>query len=272
MNQSKKIIVNGDDFGYSSGVNEGIMKAYESGILTSTTIMANLLKDWIDLHNVKKPKLVKPKLGIGVHLNITSGRPLSASWPQTVFSRPLKGENVPQEWIGSTWRHFLAQFTSEQLIAEYEAQIKKAIDFAGSVDHLDSHVSNASYPPADEVYFSLAKKYNLAVRPLAPFSEVSQYGGNMIIDASFYHRAKLHKIKTVDSADLRYTNKNIFYTALEKMQPGEVIEFMFHPATDDSHGDWRKADLDLLISNETVERIEQLGIVLTTYKETAHVL
>ena len=38
----KKLIINADDFGYSSGVNAGIMKAYQEGVLTSTTLMGNM--------------------------------------------------------------------------------------------------------------------------------------------------------------------------------------------------------------------------------------
>ena len=38
----KSVIINADDFGYSPAVNAGIIKAYEDGILTSTTLMANM--------------------------------------------------------------------------------------------------------------------------------------------------------------------------------------------------------------------------------------
>lgn len=37
----KKLIVNGDDFGLSPGVNRGIIESYLNGILTSTTLMVN---------------------------------------------------------------------------------------------------------------------------------------------------------------------------------------------------------------------------------------
>ena len=38
----KKVIINADDFGYSSAVNLGIIKSHKDGILTSTTLMANM--------------------------------------------------------------------------------------------------------------------------------------------------------------------------------------------------------------------------------------
>ncbi|HKS41295.1 MAG TPA: ChbG/HpnK family deacetylase, partial [Blastocatellia bacterium] len=37
----RKLIVNADDFGFTRGVNLGIIRAFEEGILTSATIMAN---------------------------------------------------------------------------------------------------------------------------------------------------------------------------------------------------------------------------------------
>ncbi|MGH9864633.1 MAG: ChbG/HpnK family deacetylase, partial [Candidatus Acidiferrales bacterium] len=37
----KRLIVNADDFGYTRGVNAGIVRAFREGIVTSTTLMAN---------------------------------------------------------------------------------------------------------------------------------------------------------------------------------------------------------------------------------------
>lgn len=67
-----KVIFNSDDFGYSYGVNYGILDAYQRGILTSTTLMANMPGFE---HAVKLKKEV-PGLGVGVHLTLTCGKPL----------------------------------------------------------------------------------------------------------------------------------------------------------------------------------------------------
>ena len=69
----KKLIVNADDFGLSEGVCLGILKAHRDGILTSTTCMMNM-------ENIEKYlEMTKayPNLGLGVHLNITVGKPLT---------------------------------------------------------------------------------------------------------------------------------------------------------------------------------------------------
>lgn len=62
-----KVIFDSDDFGYSHGVNYGIMDAYQRGILTSTTLMANMP----GFEHAVKLRKEMPRLGVGVHLTLT---------------------------------------------------------------------------------------------------------------------------------------------------------------------------------------------------------
>src|ERR1700704_4427871 len=70
----KSLIVNADDFGFTRGVNAGIIRAFKSGIVTSTTIMANggAFEDAVSL------ALANPELGVGCHLAIVGGRPVAS--------------------------------------------------------------------------------------------------------------------------------------------------------------------------------------------------
>jgi chitin disaccharide deacetylase len=70
-----RLIVNADDFGYSEAVNGAIMSAFESSLLTSTSIMANMpgfdhAVGLIHWHSFLQQK-------VGLHLNLTEGFPLS---------------------------------------------------------------------------------------------------------------------------------------------------------------------------------------------------
>jgi chitin disaccharide deacetylase len=65
----KCLIVNGDDFGASPGINRGILEAHRRGILTSTSLLvdtpwseeaARLSQDW-------------PRLGVGLHAHLAGG-------------------------------------------------------------------------------------------------------------------------------------------------------------------------------------------------------
>ena len=69
------LIVNADDFGLVPSVSEGILEAHERGIVSSTTALVTrpLAKSLI-----RKAKRYGD-LGIGIHLNMTLGEPLSKS-------------------------------------------------------------------------------------------------------------------------------------------------------------------------------------------------
>ncbi|HEY7181078.1 MAG TPA: ChbG/HpnK family deacetylase, partial [Blastocatellia bacterium] len=41
-NQAKRLIVNADDFGLTSGVNRAIIEGHTRGAITSATLMANM--------------------------------------------------------------------------------------------------------------------------------------------------------------------------------------------------------------------------------------
>src|SRR5207248_11235873 len=65
------LIVNGDDFGLTAGVNAGIERAYREGVLRSTSAMATgaALGDAVQLSRRH------PDLGIGLHLVLVGERP-----------------------------------------------------------------------------------------------------------------------------------------------------------------------------------------------------
>jgi len=70
----KKLIINTDDFGISKAVNHAIIDAHRRGVMTSTTLLINGPEV---LHAVDLLKQ-NPDLGIGLHLNLTMFKPLTA--------------------------------------------------------------------------------------------------------------------------------------------------------------------------------------------------
>ena len=77
----KRLIVNADDFGRAPGVNQGILDAHTHGIVTSTTVMIN----YPDAPaGIERAQADAPDLGLGLHLNLTSGPPISA--PEDIAS------------------------------------------------------------------------------------------------------------------------------------------------------------------------------------------
>src|SRR5437588_6327908 len=64
----KYLIVNGDDFGASHGINRGIVEAHQRGILTSTSLLVDT--PW----SQEAASLVRaaPDLSVGLHAHLRS--------------------------------------------------------------------------------------------------------------------------------------------------------------------------------------------------------
>ena len=71
MNRSQ-LIVNADDGNLTPGVFRGVIQAHDRGIVTSTTLFANLSFS----NEMHATLATRPDLGVGIHLNITLGFPV----------------------------------------------------------------------------------------------------------------------------------------------------------------------------------------------------
>ena len=68
MTRSVRLLVNADDFGYSRGINRGIVEAHERGIVTSATLVVN------GIATAEAAALARrlPDLSVGLHVNFTN--------------------------------------------------------------------------------------------------------------------------------------------------------------------------------------------------------
>ena len=151
----KKLIVNADDFGLTEGVNRAIIDGHRNGIVTSTTLMAN--GQAFD-HAVAAASAA-PELGVGVHLNLTQGRPTcSVSQVRSILNPG--GTFYPNP--GVLARQILTRKVSPiDIENELRSQIEK-IALAGiRITHLDSHRHIHLLPPIFGVVVKLAQEYRI---------------------------------------------------------------------------------------------------------------
>lgn len=146
-----KVIFNSDDFGYSRGVNYGIVDAYQLGILTSTTLMANM-PGFEQAVNLKKEL---PDLGVGVHLTLTCGEPLLKNVATLTEGKAFKTLNFYQGEF---------EIDLDELYQEWNAQIQRVFRAGIVPTHLDSHHHTHTFGKNQEVVVALAEKYELPVR------------------------------------------------------------------------------------------------------------
>jgi chitin disaccharide deacetylase len=127
----RKIIVNADDFGMSAEANRAIIEAFEENLISSTTLMTNM-PGFVEACELAHRHRLSGK--IGVHLNLTSGYPLSN--PIRQCSRFC---DVSGMFLRRHTRFWLSKEERLALETEIEAQVKACLDRGLYPTHLDSH-------------------------------------------------------------------------------------------------------------------------------------
>ena len=124
----RRLIVNADDFGLTSGVNRGIIEAHTRGIVTSSTLMACGAKfqEAVDMASRA------PQLSVGCHVLLVDASPVLDV--QQVSSLAFRNSGTPK------FRDSLVSFAclvvarrldEDEIEAEITAQISK-LQAAGS--------------------------------------------------------------------------------------------------------------------------------------------
>jgi hopanoid biosynthesis associated protein HpnK len=128
----KRLIVNADDFGLSESVNCGILRAHVHGIVTSATLMATM--PGFD-HAVGLAKS-HPSLGIGVHLNVLRGSPLSP--PEAIPSLVGRNGTFLNSFRRFAGRLVTGRIRAEDIQREFAAQVDRVREAGITVSHVDS--------------------------------------------------------------------------------------------------------------------------------------
>ena len=150
---TRRVIINADDFGWSDGTTEGILRAHHGGVVSSTSIAANMPAAPAAVRRLAEA----PRLGVGVHLNASQGPPLSPAGaalagPQGLMDRSAAGV-------------VLACFARPRLVdaveQEFDAQIRWVLDHGIRPTHLDTHRHAHAYAPICGRVAALAQRYRI---------------------------------------------------------------------------------------------------------------
>ncbi|MDU2197361.1 MAG: carbohydrate deacetylase [Peptostreptococcaceae bacterium] len=146
--------MNGDDFGYSNAVNLGIVKSHIKGVLTSTTLMANMSGTE---HAVELSKQM-PTLAVGVHLTLTCGKPILGKKVSSLIRNDGNFYNL------CDFENENVKIDENELYDEWKTQIDKLYSLGIKLSHIDSHHHIHTFNQTAEIAKTLSKEYNLPVR------------------------------------------------------------------------------------------------------------
>jgi predicted glycoside hydrolase/deacetylase ChbG (UPF0249 family) len=143
----RRIIVNADDFGLTSGVNRGIREAATLGIVSSTSLIANSLGFDEAIHIASSKSVDSdPRLSIGCHIVLLDGRPvLPANDVQSLLGTEDRALFRPS-FMEFGLSAILGKLSPKDIEAEATAQINR-IQVAGlKLSHVDTHKHSHLFP------------------------------------------------------------------------------------------------------------------------------
>ena len=147
----KQLIITADDFNADSERNRGILEASDKGILTTTSVISNLP------FNSETISYLKNSFnGVGIHLNITKGAPISTS------AGTMVNENGQFFDKQTAWKKALSKlYDNNELLSEFSAQIEILLDNGIMPDHINSNNHIHIFPVFADITAQLANKYKI---------------------------------------------------------------------------------------------------------------
>ena len=259
-----KLIIRGDDMGYSHSGNEALIKSYIEGIETSIEVIVP--SPWF-------PEAVKmlaqnPKVDVGLHFAITSEwdnvkwRPLTdckSFRNSDGYFYPMLFHNnnySKQAVIDNDWK-------MEDYEKELKAQIEMGLKHIPRLSHISGHMGSTGFTPEiKELCKRVAKEYNLKM-----VDTDSQKDNNIgYIGFEFNNKTTQERIDG-------------FIAMLDKLENGKTYVFVEHPGLDNeelraiSHIGYEdvakgRQDVTTIFTSEKVkEAILKKGVKLVSYKE-----
>lgn len=172
----RRLIINADDLGLTPGVNSGIFKARQSGVVTSATLMANsrAFEDAVRL--ATSAQADQHGLGIGCHVVLVDGEPLlTADRVATLVTRESCDLHFRHSLSDFAVAAFRGRIRPDEIEAEATAQMQKIQSAGIRLSHFDAHKHVHLFPSVLKPLLNAAKACGVrALRnPFAPLKPLA---------------------------------------------------------------------------------------------------
>jgi predicted glycoside hydrolase/deacetylase ChbG (UPF0249 family) len=151
-----QLVVNADDFGMSPEISRGILRAHRDGVVTSTSVLGNCT----DLPDVCALLAEAPGLGVGVHVALVGGAPISP--PATVPSLLTTDGQLHrrgQDFIAAWAQRKIDPGDVER---EIDAQVSRIRAAGIAIDHLDTHHHLGFLPAVGGAVEAVARRHDVS--------------------------------------------------------------------------------------------------------------
>lgn len=284
MDSARRLILSADDFGLSSGVNSGIMRAHRDGVLTDASLMVNgaACDEAVELARAT------PGLSVGLHLVLLQGR---ATLPPSAIPGLVDAagmfRNSP---VAVGFRYFFTPGLHLQLEREICAQLEKYLDTGLPLSHVDGHLNIHVHPTVVNILIRVAARYGIrAVRlPREPLDVSLRLDGRerlrKLAESLAFRRLTAFAAPRLAACGIRspdqmfglhqsgHVTEPYLLGVIDALQPG-VTEIYSHASLVDAEARrWRPAnyesegELAALTGPRVRAALSEHGIALTSYR------
>ncbi len=258
-----RLIVRGDDMGFSHSADQALIKSYRQGIETSIEVIVP--SPWF-------PEAVKmlaqnPRVDVGLHFAITSEWD-NVKWRPLTDCQSLKNADGYFYPMLFKNKNYPGQAVTDHLykIADIEkemrAQIELAVKYIPRLSHVSGHMGSTAFSSEVKALGEkISNEYHL------PFVDLDRTGSSISYTGFDFNG------KTTEE---RITG---FIAMMDKLEDGKTYVYVEHPGIDDSElkaifhigyedvAQGRQDVTNMFTSEKVKEAIIQRGIKLVSYKE-----
>lgn len=267
---AKLLIVHADDLGAAHSINRASIKALESGLVSSASIMVPC--PW--LPEIAAYARAHPEADLGLHLTLTS------EWSPYRWGPVLGKDRVPSLVDSSGYLYSLedeaaAHMDIKEVEAEIRAQIVRARALGIQPTHLDSHMGTLYQSKAlFETLLRVARENKLPFRvsqdwfTAAPFMPSLLGPDDVVLDRTI----SIEPTVAPEDWSKFYTNE------IKNLRPG-VTDMIVHLAFADEEmkgvtfghpnwgAEWRQRDFEFVTSDAFRKLLKENDVKLITWRE-----
>jgi len=267
---AKLLIVHADDLGAAHSINSASIKALESGLVSSASIMVPC--SW--LPEIAAYARAHPEVDFGVHLTLTSEWTLYR-WGPVLGKGRVPSLLDPNGYLYPLESEAAAHMDVREVEAEIRAQIARARALGIQPTHLDSHLGTLYQSKAlIETLLRVARENKLPFRVSqewfsgAPFMPSLLGPDDVVLDRTI----SIEPSVAPDDWSRFYTNE------IKNLRPG-VTDMIVHLAFADEEmkgisfghpnwgAEWRQRDFDFVTSDAFRRLLKDNNVKLITWRE-----
>jgi chitin disaccharide deacetylase len=288
----RRLIINADGFGMAPGVNRGIRTAVADGVVSSMSCVVN----FADIEELPAFVARWPHVSVGVHFNLSVGRPLS----------DLARVRTLVDADGNFWgarlpRRLLSREVSrEHVYRELRAQAQRMLDLGTIPSHWDGHQNKHLYPPFFQQALAVASECGIRCmrtplrylvpagldgswRPAALARYYARHPRRVVTHAYGHVLSRMARRRGMQMADrlispayVGGTEKWVLDTWLQIIDtlPAGTSEIYCHPGFVDNtlreraaYVDERELEIAVLTAAELKAKLESSRVELTSFGE-----